>query len=166
MCAACIRTDRLRKDIHNGTVFVCFRCFFCFVALRCLFRIGLEFFCCVFILFCSVLTRVLCFLLRTNKQEGPSTDRGLSYRTLDRLFAIAGERSETCSIDISISMLEIYNEQILDLLAGARAGDEKRPKCELRFFCLFGCSLYVCFLMLLYLLMFECFYYSVFVCCC
>jgi kinesin family protein C2/C3 len=52
----------------------------------------------------------------------------VSYRTLDRLFGIAGERAETCTVDINISMLEIYNEQILDLLAGPRC-DEKKAKC-------------------------------------
>jgi len=65
---------------------------------------------------------------KTYTMEGPACDPGLSYRTLDRLFAIADERNETSEIEINISMLEIYNEQIVDLLAPRAVGDEKRAK--------------------------------------
>ncbi|XP_019445364.1 PREDICTED: kinesin-like protein KIN-14R isoform X8 [Lupinus angustifolius] len=44
-------------------------------------------------------------------------NRGVNYRTLELLFKISKERSETFAYDISVSVLEVYNEQIRDLLA-------------------------------------------------
>ncbi|KAL6983107.1 Kinesin-like protein KIN-14E [Sarracenia purpurea var. burkii] len=49
--------------------------------------------------------------------EGIERNRGVNYRTLEQLFKIAEERKETFTYKISVSVLEVYNEQIRDLLA-------------------------------------------------
>ncbi|KAM7519782.1 hypothetical protein LguiB_018744 [Lonicera macranthoides] len=54
---------------------------------------------------------------KTFTMEGNEENRGVNYRTLEELFKIAKERSETFTYDISVSVLEVYNEQIRDLLA-------------------------------------------------
>ncbi|KAI7990633.1 Kinesin-like protein KIN-14E [Camellia lanceoleosa] len=54
---------------------------------------------------------------KTFTMEGTEQNRGVNYRTLEELFKIADERSETFTYNISVSMLEVYNEQIRDLLA-------------------------------------------------
>ncbi|PON40942.1 Kinesin-like protein [Parasponia andersonii] len=53
---------------------------------------------------------------KTFTMEGTEQNRGVNYRTLEQLFEIAKERSETFMYDISVSVLEVYNEQIRDLL--------------------------------------------------
>jgi len=47
--------------------------------------------------------------------EGPRDNPGLNYRTLAELFAVQRERTDF-EYRISVSVLEIYNEQIFDLL--------------------------------------------------
>lgn len=54
---------------------------------------------------------------KTFTMEGTKGNRGVNYRTLEELFKIAKERSESYTYDISVSVLEVYNEQIRDLLA-------------------------------------------------
>ncbi|KAK4480114.1 hypothetical protein RD792_013171 [Penstemon davidsonii] len=54
---------------------------------------------------------------KTFTMEGTEVNRGVNYRTLEELFRIANERSETYAYNISVSVLEVYNEQIRDLLA-------------------------------------------------
>ncbi|GLU20244.1 hypothetical protein SLE2022_364540 [Rubroshorea leprosula] len=54
---------------------------------------------------------------KTFTMEGTEENRGVNYRTLELLFQIAKERSETFMYSISVSVLEVYNEQIRDLLA-------------------------------------------------
>ncbi|XP_019445366.1 PREDICTED: kinesin-like protein KIN-14R isoform X10 [Lupinus angustifolius] len=54
---------------------------------------------------------------KTFTMEGIEHNRGVNYRTLELLFKISKERSETFAYDISVSVLEVYNEQIRDLLA-------------------------------------------------
>ncbi|XP_043711877.1 kinesin-like protein KIN-14R isoform X3 [Telopea speciosissima] len=54
---------------------------------------------------------------KTFTMEGIELNRGVNYRTLDQLFKIAKERNETFTYNISVSVLEVYNEQIRDLLA-------------------------------------------------
>ncbi|KAF3951696.1 hypothetical protein CMV_022680 [Castanea mollissima] len=49
--------------------------------------------------------------------EGTEQNRGVNYKTLEHLFNIAKERSETFTYNISVSVLEVYNDQIRDLLA-------------------------------------------------
>ncbi|KAI3451268.1 hypothetical protein Pfo_007933 [Paulownia fortunei] len=54
---------------------------------------------------------------KTFTMEGTQVNRGVNYRTLEELFKIAKERTETYTYSISVSVLEVYNEQIRDLLA-------------------------------------------------
>ncbi|XP_004250527.1 kinesin-like protein KIN-14R [Solanum lycopersicum] len=54
---------------------------------------------------------------KTFTMEGTKGNRGVNYRTLEELFKIVKERNETFTYDISVSVLEVYNEQIRDLLA-------------------------------------------------
>ncbi|MBA0688542.1 hypothetical protein Goari_006319, partial [Gossypium aridum] len=54
---------------------------------------------------------------KTFTMEGTDQNRGVNYRTLEQLFLIAKERSETFMYNISVSVLEVYNEQIRDLLS-------------------------------------------------
>ena len=54
-------------------------------------------------------------------QSGPTelTEEtlGVNYRALSDLFVLSQERKHTICYDISVQMLEIYNDQIRDLLA-------------------------------------------------
>ncbi|KAF0916152.1 hypothetical protein E2562_000749 [Oryza meyeriana var. granulata] len=56
---------------------------------------------------------------KTFTMEGNERNRGVNYRTLEELFKIAEERKETVTYSISVSVLEVYNEQIRDLLASS-----------------------------------------------
>jgi len=48
--------------------------------------------------------------------EGTPENRGVNYRTLEELFRIADQRSRTMRYELFVSMLEVYNERIRDLL--------------------------------------------------
>ncbi|GMI68721.1 MALECTIN DOMAIN KINESIN 2 [Hibiscus trionum] len=54
---------------------------------------------------------------KTFTMEGTNQDRGVNYRTLEELFQISKERSDSFTYNISVSVLEVYNEQIRDLLS-------------------------------------------------
>ena len=56
---------------------------------------------------------------KTFTMEGTEQNRGVNYRTLEQLFKIVEERKETSTYSIFVSVLEVYNEQIRDLLATA-----------------------------------------------
>ncbi|KAH9610142.1 hypothetical protein KSS87_003454 [Heliosperma pusillum] len=58
---------------------------------------------------------------KTFTMEGTEQNRGVNYRTLEQLFQIARERSDTFTYDISVSVIEVYNEQIRDLLDTSNA---------------------------------------------
>ncbi|KNA18004.1 hypothetical protein SOVF_074660 [Spinacia oleracea] len=53
---------------------------------------------------------------KTFTMEGTSENRGVNYRTLEELFRIANQRSGTMRYELFVSMLEVYNEKIKDLL--------------------------------------------------
>ncbi|RZC80899.1 hypothetical protein C5167_043469 [Papaver somniferum] len=53
---------------------------------------------------------------KTYTMEGTLDDRGVNYRTLEELFRISEERSDTMRYELFVSMLEVYNERIRDLL--------------------------------------------------
>ncbi|MCI35253.1 kinesin-4-like, partial [Trifolium medium] len=42
---------------------------------------------------------------------------GVNYRALQDLFFLSDQRKDTINYVISVQMLEIYNEQVRDLLA-------------------------------------------------
>lgn len=54
---------------------------------------------------------------KTFTMEGTELNRGVNYRTLEQLFKTVEERKETFTCSISVTALEVYNEQIRDLLA-------------------------------------------------
>ncbi|XVF64919.1 hypothetical protein PTKIN_Ptkin09bG0205200 [Pterospermum kingtungense] len=58
---------------------------------------------------------------KTFTMEGTEQNRGVNYRTLEQLFKIVEERKEISTFSMFVSVLEVYNEQIRDLLATAPA---------------------------------------------
>ncbi|KAI3798675.1 hypothetical protein L1987_33953 [Smallanthus sonchifolius] len=62
---------------------------------------------------------------KTFTMEGTEGNRGVNYRTLEELFKIAKERVDTFTYDISVSVLEVYNEQIRDLLTTSSSSSKK-----------------------------------------
>lgn len=55
--------------------------------------------------------------------EGTEEARGVNYRTLEELFRIIKERQGQYLYEITVSVLEVYNEQIHDLLlSGSQPG--------------------------------------------
>ena len=48
--------------------------------------------------------------------EGTEEARGVNFRTLEELFRIMKERQNQHRYSVSVSVLEVYNEQIRDLL--------------------------------------------------
>ncbi|KAL1193377.1 Kinesin-like protein KIN-14R [Cardamine amara subsp. amara] len=65
---------------------------------------------------------------KTFTMEGTLQNRGVNYRTVEQLFEVARERRETISYSISVSVLEVYNEQIRDLLATSPASKKLEIK--------------------------------------
>ena len=51
--------------------------------------------------------------------QGPEDDPGITFRVLQELFHIRAERSHGFRYTISVQMLEIFNNDIVDLLAPA-----------------------------------------------
>lgn len=66
---------------------------------------------------------------KTYTMNGTDFDRGVNYRALQNLFEIADQRREHCDVSVSVSMLEIYNETLRDLIS---PGGENGPKLEIR----------------------------------
>jgi kinesin family protein C2/C3 len=56
--------------------------------------------------------------------EGSPSDRGMTFRALSSLFEQCRERSVNTTYSISVSLLEVYNEQVRDLLSSAPAATE------------------------------------------
>ncbi|KAJ3692084.1 hypothetical protein LUZ60_012434 [Juncus effusus] len=58
---------------------------------------------------------------KTYTMTGPNSltekDWGVNYRALNDLFNISRERNDTILYDVSVQMIEIYNEQVRDLLS-------------------------------------------------
>ncbi len=52
----------------------------------------------------------------THQQSGPSSDWGVNYRALHDLFNMTQSRLGVFRYEIDVQMLEIYNEQVRDLL--------------------------------------------------
>lgn len=53
---------------------------------------------------------------KTWTMEGVPENRGVNFRALAELFRLAQVRSASFKFDISVSILEIYNENVRDLL--------------------------------------------------
>lgn len=63
---------------------------------------------------------------KTFTMEGTEDARGVNYKTLEELFRIMKEREAVYQYEISVSALEVYNEQIRDLLASETPRHGKR----------------------------------------
>jgi kinesin family member C2/C3 len=55
---------------------------------------------------------------KTYTMEGTKANRGITRRTFQEFFEIISERQGTCTYELSVSIVEIYNEKINDLLSG------------------------------------------------
>ncbi|CAN4111141.1 unnamed protein product [Withania somnifera] len=53
---------------------------------------------------------------KTFTMEGTPENSGVNYRTLEKLFSLSSERSSIMKYELFVSMLEVYNEKIKDLL--------------------------------------------------
>eukprot|EP01038_Epipyxis_sp_PR26KG_P012420 gene12420-16657_t len=62
---------------------------------------------------------------KTFTMSGPPSDRGVNTRALEELFMRAADRSMECHDTISVSLLEVYNEEIHDLLVSDSSSNEK-----------------------------------------
>ena len=52
----------------------------------------------------------------TGPKEITEKSQGVNYRALSDLFLLADQRKDTFRYDVSVQMIEIYNEQVRDLL--------------------------------------------------
>jgi kinesin family protein C2/C3 len=66
---------------------------------------------------------------KTHTMEGPKDasedDLGIYYRSVRQLFQIVDERKELITITVSVNLLEVYNEEIHDLLIPKQDRPEK-----------------------------------------
>lgn len=53
---------------------------------------------------------------QTGPRELTKESLGVNYRALSDLFLISEQRKDSISYDVSVQMIEIYNEQVRDLL--------------------------------------------------
>eukprot|EP00944_MAST-04C_sp_MAST-4C-sp1_P000952 g952.t1 len=61
---------------------------------------------------------------KTYTMQGPANDPGVYKRSLEELFRIKEQRKETHDYTLSVSMVEIYNETIRDLLVPKGKAEE------------------------------------------
>jgi len=66
------------------------------------------------------------FLLQSGPSGGTFKDMGINYLALTDLFQMSNERNDIINYDIYVQMVEIYNEQVRDLLAEDKT-DNKYP---------------------------------------
>ncbi|KMS98078.1 hypothetical protein BVRB_4g095910 [Beta vulgaris subsp. vulgaris] len=69
---------------------------------------------------------------KTFTMEGTEDARGVNYRTLAELFHIISERQKLFRYEICVSVLEVYNEQIRDLLACGTQPSVASKRLEIR----------------------------------
>ncbi|CAN8234961.1 unnamed protein product [Cochlearia groenlandica] len=93
---------------------------------------------------------------KTYTMTGPDgaseEDYGVNYRALNDLFKISQSRKGNISYEVGVQMVEIYNEQVLDLLSDD-SSQKKYPYVFETFFCFIDFFLYYC----VYILPFLCF---------
>ena len=61
---------------------------------------------------------------KTFTMEGTREDPGVNYRSLEAMFQRIEAQSDSTECTVSVSLLEIYNEQLLDMLV-PRSAQEK-----------------------------------------
>ena len=65
---------------------------------------------------------------KTHTMEGTSSNPGINFRTLEALFALKAARSREVTCTLSVSLLEIYNEQLRDMMVPAASkGSHPEP---------------------------------------
>lgn len=62
---------------------------------------------------------------KTFTMEGPPENRGVNYRTLEELFRTSEDRQGVMKYELLVSMLEVYNEKIRDLLVDSNQPPKK-----------------------------------------
>ncbi|MBA0619333.1 hypothetical protein Godav_028522 [Gossypium davidsonii] len=67
---------------------------------------------------------------KTFTMEGTPENRGVNYRTLEELFRVAGERGGVMKYELFVSMMEVYNEKIRDLLG--ESSNQPTKKLEIK----------------------------------
>ncbi|GFY90593.1 P-loop containing nucleoside triphosphate hydrolases superfamily protein [Actinidia rufa] len=67
---------------------------------------------------------------KTFTMEGTPENRGVNYRALEELFRISSQRSSVMRYELFVSMLEVYNEKIRDLLI--ENSDQPGKKLEIK----------------------------------
>ncbi|KAH9295914.1 hypothetical protein KI387_039502, partial [Taxus chinensis] len=68
----------------------------------------------------------------TFTMEGTKENRGVNYKTLEELFRLSNETKGQFKYDISVSVLEVYNEHIRDLLAAPPQPGQTVKKLEIK----------------------------------
>ncbi|WOL12009.1 kinesin-like protein KIFC3 [Canna indica] len=63
---------------------------------------------------------------KTFTMEGTPENRGVNYRSLEELFRVSEKRNSIMRYEFHVSMLEVYNEKIRDLLADSSDHLSKR----------------------------------------
>ncbi|KAK1282708.1 Kinesin-4 [Acorus calamus] len=69
---------------------------------------------------------------KTFTMEGTEEARGVNYRTLEELFRIMKERRKLFLYEITVSVMEVYNEQIRDLLQSDSQPGSSNKRLEIR----------------------------------
>ncbi|KAG4160919.1 hypothetical protein ERO13_D01G024000v2 [Gossypium hirsutum] len=69
---------------------------------------------------------------KTFTMEGTKEARGVNFRTLEELFRVINERQKLYRYEISVSALEVYNEQIRDLLVSGSQQSTMAKRLEIR----------------------------------
>jgi len=63
---------------------------------------------------------------KTYTMNGPAENPGVNLRALKNLFKLAEDRKPMFEYEIKVSIFEIYNEEIRDLLQGIEKGKKKK----------------------------------------
>ena len=59
---------------------------------------------------------IFLFSFQSGPKDLTEENQGVNYRALGDLFLLAEQRRDTFYYDVSVQMIEIYNEQVRDLL--------------------------------------------------
>lgn len=66
-------------------------------------------------------------MVQTGPKELTEETQGVNYRALNDLFYMSEMRKDTFSYEISVQMMEIYNEQVRDLLPNNGGNNKRYP---------------------------------------
>jgi kinesin family member C2/C3 len=81
--------------------------------------------------------------VQTGPKELTEESQGVNYRALNDLFHMSETRTDTFSYEISVQMIEIYNEQVRDLLANNSGSNKRYPFMFLLNFPIFLSKIYL-----------------------